>query len=120
MLKSCCPHLKFNSKIKHDVLNHIGHISVQTNQGCILKFLLIYLDELCFDRYVFVFLRHERNKSKMQDVFFQTLTPSLVSLTSLNSPFPIALLASLLPSYSRSLSTSASVFSWCQTTGCNC
>lgn len=56
----------------------------------------------------------------MQDVFFQTLTPSLVSLTSLNSPFPIALLASLLPSYSRSLSTSASVFSWCQTTGCNC
>lgn len=120
---SCCPHLKYNSKIKYDVFDHIWLISMKNIQSCILNCLLIYLNELSplilIDMFMSFSIKVKKKKKARTRRAFHALIPSLVSLTSLNRPFIINLLASLLPLYSKIPSTPVSVFSWCQATGCN-
>lgn len=90
-------------------------------QSCILNFLLIYLNDLSplilIDMFISFSITEKKKKAKCA---FHTLTPSLVSFNSLNRPFAITLLASLLPLHSKSCSTPVSTLSWCQATGCNC
>lgn len=92
-------------------------------QSCILNFLLIYLNDLSPLILIDMFMSFSitgKKKKKRARCAFHTLTPSLVSLNSLNRPFTITLLASLLPLHSKSCSTPVSTLSWCQATGCNC